>query len=158
MRSESGGPLDAPRYSSLNPDRFVFRVAEPDSRFLPRGHSRPDMAILDLSSEDKAEALRSGRRPGLSVWDATQTPLADAQRLTKKWEGLAFGARVANLRAVGQAFERPLDVVTDPRPASDGPGAAGHALVEGLDRPKMTERQRQKDFLFAVLSLLEPHP
>jgi hypothetical protein len=158
MPSEPGEPFEAPRYSPLDADRFVFRVAEPDSRFLPFGHSRPDISILDLSSTDKAEAAQSGRRPGLSVWDATRTSVADAQRLTKKWEGLAFGATVANLREVGQIFERALDVVTDPRLASDGAGADGHALIEGLDRPKMMARQRQKDFLFAVLSLLEPHP
>ncbi len=127
------------QFDPLPDDAFVFRLAETGKSFLPKGARLPNAGFFRPSSEDEKEAERTGRPPGVSSWDRELTSVEDAKRIRflpkDPPEGVrAFGLLVQTIRDVGLERDNELDVVAVPRPVEQGPGAVGHAHIEGLAR------------------------
>jgi len=137
------------RYAPLPPSTLVFRTARVGGAFLPAGQVLPLPSLLEPSREDLDEAARSGRRPGLSVWDAGRI----SHELACWFRGVhvdpsahrSFRARVDALRGASERYGEVLDVVSDavevpgdrPPPADLDAGrlrvaGEGHALLEGI--------------------------
>ena len=100
---------------------LVFRLA--NRKMFPPGNERPDRAVFSLSSEDKKQTP-----PTLSVWDAAQTTLAEAQAHHDTTHS-SFAFNVGEARRVS---EDRVDVLREP---VGGPGGDGHCGVTGLNRP-----------------------
>jgi hypothetical protein len=132
-------------FAPLLDDQEIFRLAEPDGTFLPKGTVLPLPDWLIPTSADKEEATQRGRIPGLSVWDRKGCAVKDARALSNRSNNRPFFARVGDLRAVGtQVLPAPynVDVVTDPLlDHKPKPGWDAHALIEGLARPDGESRQ-----------------
>ena len=128
-------------FEPLPDDAFVFRLAETGKLFLPRGALLPNAEFFHPSSEDEREAEKSGRSPGVSVWDRELTTVENAKRIRFSPGDLpdgvrAFGLLVKVVRSIGQKRAVAVDVVAVPLPPNNGPGADGHAHIEGLERKK----------------------
>lgn len=150
-------------FSPLPDITSVFRLAETGGRFLPVGAPMPNADIWEPSSEDKRDAEARGRVPGVSVWEQGRASTDQARRLRFAPEpppaGVrAFAATVSALREVGRRHQRPMEVLADPLPEDRGPGADGHALVEGLKRPAGVPRPEHKRMLDDLLRVLEEIP
>jgi len=137
------------RYAQLASSTEVFRSARVGGAFLPAGHVFPLPSLIEPSPADESEAARSGRRPGVSVWDHARI----SHELACWFRGVlvdpsahrSFRAGVGALRSASERFGASLDVVSDAVdvPADRAPPvgvdaarlrAAGeaHALLEGI--------------------------
>ena len=124
---------------------FVFRLAETGKSFLPKGARLPNANFFRPSTDDEEEAKRIGRPPGLSVWDRGLTNVEDAKRIRFAPEDSqggvrAFGLLVQTIKSIGLERRRELGVVAVPQPTEVGPGADGHAHIEGLARAPRESR------------------
>lgn len=122
-------------------ERRVLRLPVSPKDFTPDGW-RPTHQELEPSTEDKSYAAVQGRPVRVSVWDATLTSIAEARAFRGR-QIIVIGAVAADVCGAGAAA-----VVYDrlEPPASEKPGAAGHAGIEGLERvsgePKTAWRTR----------------
>ena len=126
-------------FEPLSDGVFVFRLAETGKSFLPKGARLPNADFFRPSTDDEEEAERIGRPPGLSVWDRGLTNLEDAKRIRFAPEDSrdrvrAFGLLVQTIKSIGMERRRELGVVAVPLPTEEGPGADGHAHIEGFAR------------------------
>lgn len=145
------------RFTPLAPERSVFRLAVPESGFLPKGRAIPLPDWLAPTKQDKAEAAGRGRRPGLSVWDSERTTLAQARNFTSKPDGLAFVASVAMCVSIGAERSLEIAVVTDPRDdLAPAPGHEGHSLIEGLAKPHGAAKLVYDDLRRAMVEAFRP--
>jgi hypothetical protein len=144
---------------------------------MPPGHQLPLPEWLEPTKEDVADAERTGRNPGLSVWDAELTSFHQActWRGVNAAEELAFKAVVSNLRSVAASFQRDLDVVADPldvelseylevvlRVATSDrdalvASAKGHSLLEGVRRPSGLAKSEHRSFRDALAQAFSKH-
>lgn len=139
------------RYEPLQKDAVVFRLAARGGGHLPKNARKPtDSGWLALTDEDKAEAIKSGRPAGLSVWDTEATTPDQAIAIREFDAGKpsnpekpqeAFYCTVSDVDVAVQQVQTThadasciaCEVVSDPRsltPPHDG--ESGHALIEGL--------------------------
>lgn len=151
------------RFTPLDGRDEVFRLAvEGQKVFLPYGAALPLPEWFQPTKEDEAEGVVRGRVPGLSVWNCARTGTADAARI--RWgeavpDGVrAFAIGVDRVREIGEREGRRLDVVADPLDPSDGEGADGHALIEGLKRPDGTPRAAHRQLLTVLVAGCRPLP
>ena len=148
------------RFTPIDPPAIVFRLATPGSGHLPLHATLPLPDWFVPTRDDEQEAADRGRpEPGLSVWDDALTTAGQARLLTGKPEGRAFRLAIHDCVAVGNRHGRALSVVADPLegPRADEPGAIGHALIEGLKRPKGGDRQRHQLLLRDLVAVCAPH-
>jgi len=158
------------RYFSLSSESSVFRTVQTGGGFLPAGHLFPKPEWLEPNERDQQDADRTGRVAGLSVWDRAKATVVQAcvWRQLEPEQQVAFAASVGSLREAARAYERDLDVVSDPLPVDEEPWAGilaahpdgmrssqrfsadGHTLVEGIKRPADVERRRHRDFREAL--------
>jgi hypothetical protein len=164
------------QYEALPNTSEVFRLVKPGGGFLPVGHRLPKPEWLEPSEDDVKEAARTGRRPGLSVWDTTLSSVEQACIWGKRTpsDQLAFSASVANIHGAALARSRAIDVVADPldvnvepqlsilnaepEQASLAASAEGHALIEGIRRPDGTSKKDHRDFRAALIEVFKPFP
>lgn len=137
------------RYSPLPAAAKVFRTARLGGGFLPTGHVFPLPQVLEPSRDDVQEAEKSGRAPGVSVWDRARA----SHDLACWFRGghvdptahRSFTAGVGPLRDASERFGAAIDVITDPipppedRPPPENHDATslrsvgeGHSLLEGI--------------------------
>lgn len=148
------------QFEPLSDTDRVFRLVDQGSSFFPLGARLPLHSWLEPSSADKAEGETRGRRPGLSVWDSQLTRVDQASAVRRREArapdaaSCAFELGVGDVRSCGASQPaRDVDVVTDPLdPSECGPGAEGHALVEGLARPAGMPRAEHKMFLDRLIA------
>lgn len=112
-------------------ERTVLRAPVPPKEFVP-GAWRPTHLDFTPGSADREDAERRKKPVRLSVWDSTLTAGAEVLEARRNSR-----ARVVegNVGAVIDAGARA--VVYDTLEGDDAAlaGAAGHAGIEGLDRP-----------------------
>ncbi len=145
-------------FEPLPIDTVVFRLAKEDSKFLPPGALSPNADIWAPSSGDEAEGKERGRPPGVSVWDVRRTSPAQAITIRfgeKPPPTRAFAAKVQAILAAGEQHGRTLHAFADPLPVERGPGADGHALIEGIARPIGVSRVEHKQLLDALVQILQ---
>lgn len=138
------------RYSRLADAAVVVRLVSPQSSFLPATAVLPLPQWLEPSPQDVEEAGKSGRPPGITVWDASRTSAEQARALSGKPDGRAFAAQVKQCMKVAVDHARPIAVVADPVDEKmPSAGWEGHALIEGLRRPPALQngKKLQLDFL-----------
>ncbi len=143
------------RYATLNTGATVFRTVVVGGGHLPEGHVLPLGAWLIPDGADKAEAERTGRLPGISVWDQAITSP------TQAWEHrgvspvagshLAFSIRVDQLGNIAATHQREVVVVADPIDPVPPEWHDGHSLVEGMQRPQNCTKLAQATFLDAAI-------
>lgn len=140
---------------------------------MPIGARLPLPEWLEPQKEDRAEAERSGRPAGLSVWSTPPAGHADAcwHRCLDPETQRSFVTLVGTIRRIAQDHGRFVDVVADPlefdpmnechgRVPQDAQGRfvealTGHSLVEGIRRPDGTSRSAHKDFRAALVDAFE---
>ena len=132
-------------FEHLPDDSFVYRLAETGKSFLPKGARLPNAEFFRPSSEDERESEKTERPPGVSVWDRELTAVEHAKRIRfspgdPPDEVRAFGLLVKVIRSIGRRRNVAVDVVAAPLPPENGPGAEGHAHIEGLARKKGQSR------------------
>jgi len=136
----------------LAPDRTVLRLVRNVPVFVPDGMRFPTGDAFRPSESDKKEAETRGRPVRVSVWDLciTTIPQARSFRATNDLQR-SFALRVANIIKIQTQMSEPrLRAVSDPRPDHEGPGAAGHCGIEGLDRPPQGRKVIQRALLDAL--------
>jgi hypothetical protein len=165
------------RYAALPGGVGVFRTARVGGEFLPEGHLLPKPEWLEPTKDDQEEAKRSGRPPGLSVWEVPGATHAAACWIRRQDElqQRSFTAGVDKLMAVAAAHTRQLDIVADPleHPVSDDRwsglssdaqadvlGASdAHSLIEGIKRraglPEREHRSFREEFARSFAPLAE---
>jgi hypothetical protein len=160
------------RYAPLSTSGGVFRLARVGGGFLPPGHRLPKPEWLEPDKQDIAEAAKSGRAPGLSVWDTELATHEDAcwWRDVPPEDYRSFAAPISKLLACGARHARSLGVVADPLP-TDEPrlkvapvgvqqrlvrAAEGHSLIEGIARPEGAPKQGHKLFRAELAELFGP--
>jgi hypothetical protein len=140
------------RYAPLAAGAVVYRMVKQPGPYWPEDARMPTAAMLQPTLEDVAEGVKSGRGPGVSVFDASDfdRDVACWVRSDRAYEErdrwVSCATCVDELRAISP-FGRPLQVVRDPLAADDrvAPPAlsettiaavrGGHALIEGIDAP-----------------------
>lgn len=163
------------RYSALGASARIFRLARRGGGHLPVGQRLPKPEWLNPTSEDVEEGERAGRPPGLSVWDAELTTVANACwfRGCLPANQEAFAADVSSVVKIGASSGRTLSVVADrhPCPAMDARwgdrdereradlvrAAEGHSLIEGIARPNDTTKNAHRAFLVALCEVFDSH-
>lgn len=146
---ESGEPV--PR------DHVVFRLVVPGGPFMPKGATQPLPDLFLPTHADRAEATRSGRPPGLSVWDHELTTLAQARVLAQRNEAAAFGLTAGVVRELGERAAIALHVCYDlEESGADQPGSTGHAVIEGLARPAGTPKATFRTLRQRLIERCEP--
>ena len=134
---------------------FVYRLIDPESTFFPPGATLPLSDWLVPTRSDKTAGDARGRPAGLSGFDRELCPLKTARELLARHHDFAFGATVSELKEIGMARSRQLEVVFLPLAHKEPQaGWEGHVLIEGLRRPDAGEKKAQKDLLEAVLRVL----
>ena len=163
------------RYEPLPDGAAVFRSVRVAGGFLPSGFRLPKPEWLEPTNDDVAEAAKSGRAPGLSVWDAALAAHDDAcwWRKVDSGEYRSFCADLTKLRQAATGFSRPFDIVADPLPTDDEPrlaqlgvderkrleiAAGGHSLAEGIKRPAGTPKREHKSFREELARHFSPLP
>ena len=139
--------MDAPEDGTLVPeDHRVLRLPSPPRDFVPDEGWKPTHLVVQPSDRDVQEAHATGKPVRVSVFDLELCTLEEAQAFRTR-ETLAYAATVAAIVAAGATA-----VVYDRLPAPDNqrPGAAGHAGIEGLERPKGGDRAVHKARLDAI--------
>lgn len=126
----------------------VFRLATIKHTF-PPDSEKLHVVHLELSENDKSQAVERGTPPLLSVFEADRTTVSQAEviRGVPK-ESLAFGWRVPEIRSLDvPGVSRQLRILRDPLdpPLADLPGADGHCGIEGLDRKPGEDRTIYKE-------------
>ncbi len=164
------------RYSPLDGDATVFRTVKPGGAFLPPGHQLPIPEWLEPNRTDIEEAAKSGRPPGLSVWDKALTSFEHACRWRQvdPDDELAFSAQVHAVRSVAVQHDRELDVVADPLDLATGDrdkiveavpvtvragfaqSAQGHSLIEGIKRPSGCAKKEHRSFRDELTRVFSP--
>lgn len=126
----------------------VFRLATIKHTF-PPDSERLHVVHLELSENDKRQAVERGTPPLLSVFDAVRTTISQAEVIRGvAMESLAFGLRVQEIRSLHvPEMSGPLRVLRDllDPPLVDLPGADGHCGIEGLDRKHGENRTIYKE-------------
>ncbi len=163
------------RYSPLPGEANVFRMARLGGGHLPHGHTLPLPEWLEPNKEDATAAQRSGRVPGISVWDCAVARPDDARWFRcrpaeESWQ--CFAISVERAKDIGRACGRAVELVADPvtLPQADvrlaALGAAererlasageGHSLMEGLKRTAGT-KVAHRSFLDELCGAFGPH-
>jgi hypothetical protein len=134
----------------------VFRLATIKHNF-PPGSEKLHVVHLELSENDKSQALQRGTPPLLSVFDSSRTTVAQAEAIRSvPGDSLAFGLRVPEVRSlVVLGTRQPLRVLRDPLdpPLSSFPGADGHCGIQGLDRRPGEDRKAYKELRVRLADL-----
>ena len=148
------------QFERLPDAAFVFRLAETGKSYLPPGVRLPNAELFEPSTEDKREGERRRRPAGVSVWDQALATVDQATAIrfapADPPEGVrAFGLEVREVLTIGSIHNRQLEIVADPRPEEDGPGAEGHSLIEGLERPRGLPRPHHKNLLTDLIDASE---
>ena len=134
----------------------VFRLATIKHTF-PPDSEKLHVLHLELSENDKRHAAERGAPPLLSVFDATQTTVAEAEAIRGvPDESLAFGLRVPEVRSLTiSGMRQPLRIVRDPLepPLSAKPGANGHCGIEGLERLPGEDRKVYRELRVRLADL-----
>jgi hypothetical protein len=144
------------RYWPLADEAVVVRLANAQSSFLPATAVLPLPQWLEPTHQDIEEAQKSGRPPGITVWDASLTNVEQARLLSGKPEGRAFAAQVTSCKKVAADHARQIAIVADPvDEKKPSPGWEGHALIEGLRRPAGLNngKKLQQDFLTDLIGM-----
>lgn len=136
----------------LDIEKTVFRLVRDIPRFVPHGMRFPNGDAFRPSQMDEDDAEQTGKPVRVSVWDLelTTVPQARAFRSTNDVQR-PFALRVSDVAKVRQQMqEARLRVVADPLDEGDGPGAAGHCGIEGLDRLPGGQKKVQRAILDAL--------
>ena len=143
------------RFEPLPVGAFIFRITERGKRFLPPDAKLPLPDFFRPTSKDEEQGASLDRPAGLSVWDRELCSVENAKKIvflpdSHPEEVQAFGLTVEMTKKIGKANSAPLDVVAFPYPPEKGPGAAGHAHVEGLARPPGASKKQYKALRLAL--------
>lgn len=172
------------RYAALPAGARICRMVKKPGGHWPSDAALPLASMLQPTREDVAEGVRSGRGPGLSVFDqacykhevACWVRSDDVYQGRSSWKSCVAG--VDDLHKLSP-FGRALFVVSDPLDAPDrsppepwsaadiAQVASSHALVEGIaappekipgePRPERTHKiQKYNDGLQHILDVFRP--
>jgi hypothetical protein len=134
----------------------VFRLATIKHTF-PPDSEKLHVVHLELSENDKAQAVQRGTPPLLSVFDGSRTTVAQAEAIRSvPGDSLAFGLWVQEVGVLNfLGMRQPLRVLRDPLdpPLSGFPGADGHCGIEGLDRRPGEDRKIYKELRVRLADL-----
>ena len=134
----------------------VFRLATIKHTF-PPDSEKLHVLHLELSENDKRQAAERGMPALLSVFDAAQTTVAQAEAIRGvPEESLAFGLRVPEVRSLAvPGMRQPLRILRDPLepPLSAMPGAEGHCGIEGLERLPGEDRKIYRELRVRLADL-----
>jgi hypothetical protein len=134
----------------------VFRLATVKHTF-PPGSEKLHVVHLELSENDKAQAVQRGTSPLLSVFDGSRTTVAQSEVIRGvPGDCLAFGFRVQEIGSLAVfGMRQPLRVLRDllDPPLSGFPGADGHCGIEGLDRRPGEDRKIYKELRVRLADL-----
>lgn len=140
------------RYRPLPDEARVHRMVKRPGGHWPEASPEPLASMLQPTPDDVAEGARSGRGPGVSVFDAGRYDhdiacwLRSDEVFAQRTAWFCFTAAVCALRAAAP-FGRNLDVVTDPLHLDSQREctlitqervlavADAHALIEGIEAP-----------------------
>lgn len=129
-------------HDGLVPDGHdILRLPKPPPDFVPDDF-RPSGVLFVPSPDDKAHALKHSRAVRVSVWDCELTTLAEACSFRGEPEVIVLRARAGDVVVASADAGGDVSVVYDllEAPDSEWSGAAGHAGIEGLDRPAGASR------------------
>lgn len=106
--------------------RSLLRLVPPKDDYV--SDSGPTAKAFAPSSEEKKNEVVS-----VSVWDRARTTREQAEGFRGRSDCRAFAIEEDEIRELAEAtLWLDLEVVAEPRPATDGPGADGHCGVRGL--------------------------
>lgn len=149
-------------------DAYVFRSIKVKEHFPPDA-AKPLPLAMRLTEIDIADGKERGVPALFSTWDCSMTTVAQSFVMRQKTNPTAHpddyrtvrwcAARVREIGAVELNLK--LDVLHDPRPQSDGPGAAGHCgisgLIEGYVRAKSDAKLREREAWAQLVDACEPY-
>jgi|GEM_PF-1563521 len=133
----------------------VLRIVPTTNIFIPEGAPYPTGEAFNPSTDEKADAVKTGNPVRVSVWDRSRTTVKQAVGFRGRTDVRAYSLDVAQIEALRDKFQRAsLRVVRDPDPALLGPGADGHCGIEGLVRINGEPRPVVRDLLHELSKLL----
>lgn len=149
-------------YTSLDESDRVFRHVTRGGGYFPGGQQLPLPGWLQPNKQDREEATRTGRRPGVSAWDLELTTFEGSweirDRETVERGGsvvaeearAAFCGRVGDIRSIAASVPCDVDVVRDPLDPKYDPHGQGHVLIEGMQRLPEVAKKDHEAFLMRV--------
>jgi hypothetical protein len=133
----------------------VFRLVSHNDEHFPPDAPKPHPVAFAVTKADREEGERRQQPPSLSVWDREKTTPAQgrqirrnqaaaAERIAAEMTPFAWKVGVLHELLLENETEPRLTVVADPLEASEGPGADGHAGIQGLDGKKAEQKRDDK--------------